>query len=148
MTSIEKKLHLGIYGLIVENKTILVIRKSRGPYKGMFDLPGGRPLHGEDLLTALTREIEEETGIKAKSFSFFGNFSHLVPYRDDGGRLMELYHVALVYQIETMDVENLNHAIIAEDVEGSLWIDIHKLKKAACSLPLISVLDSLGATEH
>jgi HPt (histidine-containing phosphotransfer) domain-containing protein len=61
---------------------------------------------------------------------------------------MELYHVALVYQIETMDVENLNHAISAEDVEGSLWIDIHKLKKAACSLPLISVLESLGATEH
>lgn len=148
MTSMEKRPHLGIYGLIEENGRILVIRKSRGPYRGLFDLPGGRPLHGEDLLTALTREIEEETGINAKKFSFFGNFSHLVPYQDDGGRLMELYHVALVYRVETMDVENLDHKIMAEDVEGSLWLDIYRLKVTECSLPLISVLESLGATEH
>lgn len=79
MNSIEKHLHIGIYGLIEKDDSILVIRKSRGPYKGLFDLPGGRPSDGEPLLDALSREIEEETGIKAQKYSFLGNFSYLVP---------------------------------------------------------------------
>lgn len=136
VSSIEKQLHIGIYGLIERKDQILVIRKSRGPYKGLFDLPGGRPIHGEPLLKALEREIEEETGIKAKSFSLLGNFSNLIPYQDSEGHLKELYHIALVYLINDFDLKNFNDSIVAEDVIGCLWISRHQLLREKCS-PLL-----------
>jgi 8-oxo-dGTP pyrophosphatase MutT (NUDIX family) len=55
----QKNLHVGIYGLIEQDVSILVVRKSRGTYKGLFDLPGGRPSQGEDLLDALNREADD-----------------------------------------------------------------------------------------
>lgn len=75
----QKNLHVGIYGVITKDDSILVIRKSRGPYKGLFDLPGGRPLHGEPLEQALKREVAEETGIHVLAFSFWEIF-HSLPH--------------------------------------------------------------------
>lgn len=140
MSANQKTLHIGIYGLIEQEDTILVIRKSRGPYKGLFDLPGGRPSHGEDLLDALRREIEEETGIKAKSYSFFGNFSYLVPYQDEQGYQRELYHIALAYRVTDMDVDRFNNSIVAEDVNGSLWVNRRQLGTEDSSPLLRSIL--------
>ena len=141
MSSIQKNLHVVIYELIEQGDSILVIRKSRGPYKGLFDLPGGRPSHGEDLLDALNREIEEETGIKAQSYSFLGNFSYLVPYQDDEGYQKELYHIALIYCVKNMDFDSFNNSIVAEDVNGSLWVNRHQLRKEDSSPLLRSILE-------
>jgi len=54
--------YVGVYGLMVKDKAILMIRKARGPYRGLYDLPGGRLEFGEKLIDGLTREIYEETG--------------------------------------------------------------------------------------
>lgn len=43
----EKTRHLGVYGLIIENKKIALVLKSRGAYTGKLDLPGGSIEHGE-----------------------------------------------------------------------------------------------------
>lgn len=139
MSSIQKKLHLGIYGLIEKNHNILLIRKSRGPYKGLLDLPGGRFLHGEQLFEALTREIREETGIEAKNYSFLGNFSFLISYKDSDGFQKELHHIALIYHVDNFDIEGFNSSIIEEDVHGSLWIDRHTLCRKDCS-PLVNAV--------
>ncbi len=34
--------HLGVYGFINKGNTCLLIKKARGPYINMFDLPGGK----------------------------------------------------------------------------------------------------------
>lgn len=141
MNLIKKNFHIGVYGLIEQDDSILVIRKSRGPYKGLLDLPGGRPSHGEDLLDALNREIEEETGIKAQNYSFLGNFSYLIPYQDNEGCQRELYHIALTYRVKNMDLDNFNSSIVAEDVNGSLWVNRHRLCKEDSSPLLRSILE-------
>lgn len=143
MHTIQKICHIGIYGCIEYENSLLVIHKARGPYKGLFDLPGGRPLHGEPLLDGLSREIEEETGMKTQSYSFFGNFSYLVPYRDEEGIQKELYHIALIYRVHDVHLSSINHAIIAEDVNGSLWVNRNSLRKEDCSPLLWSVLEGL-----
>jgi 8-oxo-dGTP diphosphatase len=142
MCSIQKNLHIGIYGLIEQDDDILVIRKSRGPYKGLFDLPGGRPSHGEPILEALTREIKEETGIEGGNYSFFGNFSFLVSYKDSDDIQKELYHIALTYRVKNIEVKSFNPNIIDEDVNGSLWIKRHNLSKQESSPLLRSILES------
>ena len=41
MNKLTKHRHLGVYGLLIENDKILLIKKANGPYKGKLDLPGG-----------------------------------------------------------------------------------------------------------
>ena len=133
---IQKDLHIGVYGLIEKGNEILVVRKSRGPYKGLFDLPGGRPSHGEPLLNALSREIKEETGIATNTYSFLGNFSFLTPYKDSEGNQKELYHIALTYRVKNADLTTFNPLITEEDVDGSFWINWHNIRKEDSS-PLL-----------
>ena len=136
MSFIQKHLHIGIYGWIQKGNEILVIRKSRGPYKGLLDLPGGRPNHGEPLLDALTREIHEETAIVANKYFFLGNFSFLISYKDSEGLQKELYHIALIYKVTHFDSKGYNSSIIDEDVNGSLWINRDDIGKENSS-PLV-----------
>lgn len=35
--------HYGVYGAWCQNGRVVAIRKARGPYTGMLDLPGGSP---------------------------------------------------------------------------------------------------------
>lgn len=123
MSLIQKNLHLGIYGLLQKENNILLVCKARGRYKGLLDLPGGRPHHGEHLFEALTREIQEETGIKAKTYSFLGNFSFVISYKDLDGLQSELHHIALIYYVNNFDSQKFNASITEEDVHGSIWIE-------------------------
>jgi ADP-ribose pyrophosphatase YjhB (NUDIX family) len=56
---------VGAYGLITQNKKILLCRLSQQVpnLKGLWILPGGGLDFGEDTRAALVREVEEETGL-------------------------------------------------------------------------------------
>lgn len=47
--------HLGVYGILIKNDKILLIRKGNGPYKGLLDLPGGTIEFDESPKEALER---------------------------------------------------------------------------------------------
>jgi ADP-ribose pyrophosphatase len=66
------KTHFGIYGAAVKNGKILLIKKTRGPYTGMYDLPGGSQENGESYFDTLKRELKEETGCTADRYTFLG----------------------------------------------------------------------------
>ena len=57
------KTHLGVYAFITDkdNKNLLLIKKARGPYTGLYDLPGGTIEPEELIEETLEREIKEET---------------------------------------------------------------------------------------
>lgn len=57
-----KKLNVIIVFNKAENK-ILMCKRSKAPYKGMFNLVGGKVEEDEDELQAAYRELWEETGI-------------------------------------------------------------------------------------
>lgn len=128
--------HVGVYGIIGKGDRLLVVRKSRGPYKGLLDLPGGRTLHGEELLTALSREIMEETGIIAKSFLHVANHSFLILYTNENDQACELYHIAMLYRVKGADVSGFKSTITAEDVQGALWVSKDTLSSKNSS-PLV-----------
>ena len=77
-----KKSHLGIYAIIEKGQSILLVKKSRGPYQGMWDLPGGRPAHGETIFQTIQREVKEETGIQLIDIAPYCNQAFLMEYND------------------------------------------------------------------
>jgi len=59
--------HFGIYGCLKRDSSILLIKKARGPYEGMYDLPGGSPEQNETNEETFIREVKEETGLDVTS---------------------------------------------------------------------------------
>ena len=55
-------------------KNILMCKREKEPYKGKYNLVGGKVELGEDELSAAYRELEEETGIDKNSIKL----SHLM----------------------------------------------------------------------
>lgn len=63
---------LGVGGVLWYKNKVLLVQRKHNPGKGMWTIPGGYVDHGEPLADAVVREIQEETGIKAKPLSIIG----------------------------------------------------------------------------
>lgn len=57
-----KKLNV-VFVFDKDEKNILMCKREKEPYKGKFNLVGGKVEEAEDELTAAYRELQEETGI-------------------------------------------------------------------------------------
>lgn len=112
--------HLGIYGIILKKGSILLVHKSRGPYTGLLDLPGGTPEHGESVIQTLAREIQEETGVIIGATSLFDNVSTCVTYTK-GTVCTTMHHTGLLYLIDEYDDTTLLYDQEKEDVTGTSW---------------------------
>jgi len=56
---------LAALGVCVEGDRVLLLRRRREPYAGLWSLPGGKPEAGEGLAEACRRELGEELGVPA-----------------------------------------------------------------------------------
>ncbi len=113
--------HKGIYGYIEKNNKVLLIRKKRGPYTGMYDLPGGSPEEGETELETLRREIMEETGCKLVDCT--SRKEEIVRFEDfteDDGRPGCLIHTGILFDCQVQGEPNINISDL--DSNGALWI--------------------------
>jgi len=63
---------LGVGGVLWNNDKVLLVQRGHNPGKGMWTIPGGYVDQGESIGEAIIREIQEETGIKAKPLSIIG----------------------------------------------------------------------------
>jgi len=121
-----KKTHSGVYGIIMSGDTILLVRKSRGPYIGTLDLVGGRSEQGETPEQTLMREVQEEAGILVLKATFWYEHTHQVKYHEHGQDI-ELHHSATVYKIDSYDASSFMSDIHTEDVQGAGWYKISDL---------------------
>jgi len=53
----------GVAGVILRGNQIVMVRRKYGTYKGKWCIPCGNVEVGEDVRTAVRREIKEETGL-------------------------------------------------------------------------------------
>lgn len=120
------KAHFGVYGSIVKDNKILLIKKARGPYTGLYDLPGGGQERGENYLDTLKREIEEETGCKVKSVAnerfksiIFSDFTVL------GGEKGVLRHDAVLFDVEIKGMPRVTGDGL--DSAGAVWVNTEDL---------------------
>lgn len=124
--------HLGVYAAIRRDGRFLLIKKTRGPYTGMFDLPGGKVEFGETPEAALRREVMEETGQTLTGFSLCFCDSVCFKHRATIDRSVEcLHHIGIVYEARIDDGAALKNAA-DQDSGGAFWF-----------LPTLDAMESL-----
>jgi ADP-ribose pyrophosphatase YjhB (NUDIX family) len=65
MTTLERAPIVGVSVALWHADRVLLVRRARSPYAGLWSFPGGKVRHGERLAEAALRELGEETGMSA-----------------------------------------------------------------------------------
>ena len=105
-----KKLNVILVYNKEENK-ILMCKREKEPYKGKFNLVGGKVEKGEDELHAAYRELYEETGISGDDIvlTHIMNFQYIMQDME-----LEVYagklnkHIELIEEVNTLYWINKN----------------------------------------
>jgi len=96
---------------------VLFIKRKYDPFKDTWAFPGGHVDKGERLEDAVSRELEEETGLKIapEKFNQVGAFAE--PDRDPRGRTVSVaFRTFIEYTDELPKVEG------ADDAKEARWI--------------------------
>lgn len=125
MKKIKKACHIGAYGVIIENEKVVLIRKSRGGYKGKLDLPGGGIEHTESSVEALCRELLEEAGVIVQENKLIDVFSNNIIWEETSNIMEDLHHLGIIYQVKA--IGELKKDPDGIDSLGSSWYKISEL---------------------
>lgn len=126
--------HIGVYAIITNKGSQLLIKKARGPYTGKLDLPGGSLEFGESMTEGLAREVEEETGLIVAKSQLLEVMTHVEEYTGKSGDKELLYHIGMIYKVELVqNVGELKEDADGEDSNGAEWYKIDELKQEELS---------------
>lgn len=142
----KKHRHIGVYGLIIKEDKIILIKKKTGPYDGKLDLPGGSIEFGETPSETLKRELQEEVGINILDYNLFDASSVLVDW-DYNNEIIKTEHIGIFYKVSNyngdikkeIEIDNVN-----DDSLGVDFYDIKDLTKDKLSAIVILELEKLG----
>jgi len=141
-TTSNQRFHVGAYGILINENKILLIKKSRGAYRGMYDFPGGGIEFNERIEEALKREFIEETGVILDNFSFLDYNEHFCDYLSEGGENRSLHHIAFYFKVFG-NVDKIKEEPDGQDSLGAELVDIDNLDKieiAPIARPIIEKL--------
>ncbi len=92
-----------------EEEKILMCKRAKEPYKGMFNLVGGKVEENEDELDSAYRELEEETGITKEKITLTN--------------LMNLEYVMQDIELEVYTGKLNEDVDLVEEVNKLYWLD-------------------------
>ena len=110
---------------IVRNKNkLLLIQRLKEPFKGKWAFPGGHLDYGEDPVTAVLRELREETNLIGDNTKLAGVYGD--PKRDPRG-----HYVTIVYNVDVKDVTPIQ---AGDDAGKAEFFDIDTLTSQGSDL--------------
>ncbi len=122
---IPEREHVGVYGInLTTEGQVLLILKGRGPYKGMYDLPGGKIEKNETREQALNREFEEEVGSKIISYIFLYEDLFVFPYISQSEGMVNFKHKGFFYTVSLPDDIKIKMSPDGFDSMGAIYVDI------------------------
>jgi len=129
-------LRVSVYGLAMDQGKILLVGSRHNP--NLFP-PGGGVETGETLHEALSREIEEETGLEVEIKKFV-DFKETFFYYDP---LDAAFHNFAFFYLCRPKFTNLiaNDQIKDADAENPRWVDIKTPKKEQLNTPADELFD-------
>ena len=118
--------HIGVYGVIIKDEKIALIKKNGGGYHGKLDLPGGGMEYGESALDTLKRELMEEAGIEVNDAKLENVYTNTIKWQMTEDTIEDLYHIGIIYSVTSFQNE-LKKEADGIDSDGSDWYEIKKL---------------------
>lgn len=105
---------------IIERDQILLLKRNRDPFKGMWSLPGGKVAFDEFVTHAIEREVMEETGQSVIHMEFLGIVSELLKENQQ----IRKGHLINVFRVGASQSE------LRSSVEGDLrWFGSDELRE-------------------
>lgn len=138
-----KNTHVGAYGFIIKNDCIALIKKARGGYTGLLDIPGGGIEHIETPVDALKRELMEEAGVTVKTYQLLTATSRTFTWMMKKDLEEDLHHIGILYQVE-VEEENVKKEADGIDSNGCSYYKINELSKSKLTPFTIEGLELLG----
>jgi 8-oxo-dGTP diphosphatase len=124
---------VGVGAVIVQNRSVLLVKRGQAPLKNRWSLPGGMVELGESVREAAAREVREETGLHVEVGQLLGVFDRVL--RDNAGRIQ--YHYVLVDFLCRIASGELKAAGDALDARWFTRGELTALELAADTLKLI-----------
>lgn len=112
---------LGVIAVVAEAGRVVLVRRGKEPSKGWWGFPGGHVELGETVLDAATRELAEETGLRAEPLDVMTTIDAI--RRDPDGALIRHYFLAVV-RCRRLSGEPQP----ASDAEAACWVDPDRIE--------------------
>lgn len=138
-----KSTHTGSYGFIIKDDKIALIKKARGGYTGLLDLPGGGIEHNETPIEALHRELQEEAGVTVIHEELITATSRTFKWQMTEKTIENLHHIGILYKVEIKE-DKLKEEPDGIDSNGCNYYDIKDLHKKDLTPFTIEGLELLG----
>lgn len=105
---------VGVGGVVIYRDRALLIRRGHEPLKGEWSIPGGMIELGEELHSAVRRELKEETGLEVEPLECIEVFDRVMR---EGARVK--YHYVVVDYLCRRKSGRLRPA---SDVVDARWV--------------------------
>ena len=127
-----KESRIGVYGVIIRDNKIALVRKAKGGYKGKLDLPGGGIEHGETPIETLKRELKEEINGTVVDANLLDATSVNFKWQVNTDLIQDLHHIGILYEVKIAE-DKLKEDADGLDSEGADWYIIDTLNKSDVS---------------
>jgi 8-oxo-dGTP diphosphatase len=107
---------------------VLLIRRKKAPFKGLWALPGGFVDKNEGLERAAARELEEETGLSGLALEQLAAFGD--PGRDPRGHTVSVAFLTFVHAEAAL-------VRAGDDADEAAWHPLRRLPRLAFDHPKI-----------
>lgn len=138
-----KSTHVGAYGFIIKDEKIALIKKARGGYTGLLDIPGGGIEHNETPVEALKRELMEEAGVTVNKYKLLTATSRTFTWQMEEDVLEDLHHIGILYKVDVLE-DNVKEEADGLDSNGCNYYEISKLKSSQITPFTLDGLKILG----
>ena len=138
-----KSVHVGAYGFIIKDNKIALIKKARGGYKGLLDIPGGGIEHDETPVDALKRELMEEAGVTVTDYHLITATSRTFKWQMEESLIEDLHHIGILYKVDVLE-DYVKEESDGIDSNGCSFYEIDKLSKEELTPFTIDGLELLG----
>ncbi len=124
---------VGVGAAVYREDEVLLIKRGNPPLAGTWSLPGGRAHRGEDLPSAVFREILEECSIEVR----VGDLITIFEYIEQDAASRVKYHYIVFDFMADYDSGKLQ---VRSDALDARWVPINELKSFDLTPAAIEVI--------